>query len=61
MPLPPQPAYNYSVENQALKEAQQHQQNHINHMHSTIAGETVSNPQTGPKERIQQHVIVLKC
>lgn len=43
-PLPPlmchysQPAYNYSIENQALKAAQDEQRNRLNHIYSTIAG-----------------------
>ncbi|XP_011617220.2 E3 ubiquitin-protein ligase TRIM11-like [Takifugu rubripes] len=37
-------AYDYAVENQALKEAQQHQQNHINHMYSTITEKLVDRP-----------------
>lgn len=60
-PLPSQPAYNCSVENQALMEAQKDQQNRI-HIYATMGGETVPHLQTGPKkENIQQHVIVQKC
>lgn len=39
-PLPSQPAYNCSVENQALTEAQKDQQNRIHRIYAAIAGES---------------------
>lgn len=49
--LPSQPAYNCTVENQALTEAQKDQQNRIHRIYATIAGETVSYLQTGPQKK----------